>query len=264
VPQFYTDDITLMPTTAIWSIIRRQSLFGCAVLLPYFLTRKLLRLRHRANYGTSRPTQLPAVPLEELPTDVTQAFSSFSEVCKARQMEHVRCVRSPYIGNKTAFTSFWLDQTGMTYSNVTWIDIRLGAMQKTKTVFACHSWLQSGVELHTAPVAPVDWILELIPPNQDMVVLPPETQPSDVIEAHRNRISSHSDVRSFDTDSLLREVLRSAQERFDFMITKGIYSPLSQTETEHLMSANQAVHRSGGGQRFANGQSTPGGMKRWG
>ena len=247
VPQFYTDDIILMPTTAILRVIRRQPFLLRVVLLPYFLTRKLLGLRHRANYGSSRPTQLPAVSVDELPPEVTQAFSSFSAVCTEHKMEHLRCVRSPSIGKKTAFTSFWMGQNGTTYANITWIEIRIGRAQKTKTVFACHSLLHSGVELHNAAMNAADWIPELIQPNQDFVVLPADTQASDVIAAHRKRLSSRSDVREFDADSILQQILRSSQEVFDFMLAKGIYSPLSQAETEQLISANQAMHRNGGG-----------------
>jgi hypothetical protein len=238
-PQFYTDDITLMPPAVIWRTVRRQSLVGCVLLFPYFAARKLLRLRHRANHGTARVTALPLLPEEQIPKDVGLAFKPFMEVCKACQMDPVQYIRSPCIGNKTSFSSIWLDPTGRTYANMTWIDIQLGGLRRTKTVFACHSWLQSGVELHTAPMAPEDWIPEIVPPNQDILALAADTSPSQVIDRHRERIAARSDVCVFDEESLRQAILRSSQEIFDYMVARGIYSPLTKAETERLAVAQQ-------------------------
>jgi hypothetical protein len=174
--QFYTDDITLMPAAAIWRAARRQSLLSCLLLFPYFMARKVLRLRHRANHGIPRVTELPAVPDEHIPAEIIHAFAPFTEACNQNRMEHVQYVRSPCIGNRTVFTSIWLDPTGTIYCNMTWIDTRLGNHQFTKTVFGCHSWLKSDVELHTAPMAPEDWIPEIIPPGHDFMKLPAEAE----------------------------------------------------------------------------------------
>jgi hypothetical protein len=234
-PQYYTDDITLMPATVIWRTVRRQSLSVAMMSFPYFLARKALRLRHPANHGTSRVTELPAIPEEQIPPHITQAFAPFIVACRACQMEPVQCFRTPCIGNKTIISSMWLDPTGTIYGSITWIDLRLGAFHKTKAVFACHSWLESGTEWHTSPMAPEDWIPELVPPGQEILALPPDLPPAQVIERHQQRLAGRSDVRRFDKASLLQEVLRASQERFDYLVSRGIYAPLTEAETERLM-----------------------------
>ena len=108
-------------------------------------------------------------------------------------------------------------------------------------MFACHSWLRSGVQFHTAPAAPEERNPEIVPPKEDIMALPADAQPSYVIDRHRDRIAGRSDVRSFDKDSLMREVLRSSQQIFDYLVAQGIYSPLSDGETERLISASRRM-----------------------
>jgi hypothetical protein len=205
-------------------------------LYSYFVARKAVGLRHRANYGISRVSELSALPDDQIPQHVKQAFAPFAEVCRTYQMQPVRCIRSPCIGNRTVFSSMWLDPAGKTNCSITWIDVRLGALRKTKTLFACHSWLQSGTELHTGAIAPTEWIPELVPPNREMLPLAEDTPTSVAIDRHQERIAGRSDVRSFDVDSLMLEILRDSQELFDYFVARGFYMPLSEAEINRLRS----------------------------
>jgi hypothetical protein len=244
-PQFYTGDITLMPVAVIWRMVARQSILRRCLLFSYFLGRKALKLRHVACQGSCRPTHIPSIPDEQVPDEVNEAFIPFVEVCSANHMKRVRCIRSPCIGNKTSFTSIWLDPTGKVYCSITWIDLRLGALRKTKTLLACHTWLDSGVELSTAQVTPEEWIPELIPPRHDIMPLAADTQPSDVIDCHYERIANRSDIVRMDEDLLLKRILRGSQEVFDHMVSKGVYSPLTDAETQQLLSVTAEIHGSG-------------------
>jgi hypothetical protein len=108
---------------------------------------------------------------------------------------------------------------------------------KTNVFFACHSWLESGIELGTSGVADEDWIPEMIPPDHDFLKLPLDTGLADVIARHRERIASRTDVRRFEPASLMREIVRQSQAMFDFLLASGFYAPLTRVETERLLSA---------------------------
>ena len=66
-----------------------------------------------------------------------------------------------------------------------------------------------------------------------------------MIDRHKKRIADRSDVIRFDEDSLLKEIVRSSQEQFDYMVAKGLYAPLSEEETRRLISANDEPHGTG-------------------
>ena len=236
--EFYTDDITLMPIIAIWRALRGQPLFGRVLAFLYILARKALGKRFPANHGTRRPTELTSVPPDEIPGDIRAALAPFDDACTARTMKHLGYFRPQWIGNKRGLVSLWLDPTGATSCSITWIDMRLGSFRKTKVVFACHSTLASGVELHTGPVAPEDWIPEVVPPNQELMRLPVDVQPSHVIERHRERLANRSDVVCFNVDSLLTETVRRSQDLFDYLVAKRIYTPLTVEEAERLSATN--------------------------
>jgi hypothetical protein len=236
-PQFYTDDITRMPVSAIWRTSRRQGVIGCLMVFPMFLVRKLFKLRFPANHATCRVTELAALADDEIAAEIRGGFAPFETACREAGMEHVRSFRPPWIGNKSGVFSIWLDPSGETYCNITHIDLQLGSMRKSKTVFACHSRLASGVHLHTASVRPEDWIPELIPPHQEFVRLPQETPPSAVIKHHRERLIGRADIVRFNSETLLDEVIRGSQEMFDFLLAKGVYTPLSSAELQRLQSA---------------------------
>jgi hypothetical protein len=238
-PQFYTDDIIGMPVTAIWRTSRRQGAIGCLVVFPMFLVRKLLQLRFPANHATCRVTELPALGDNEIPAEICRSFAPLESACREAGMEHVRSFRPPWIGNKSGMFSIWLDASGELYCNITHIDLQLGSIRKSKTVFACHSRLASGIHLNTAPVRPEDWIPELIPPHQDLVRLAPDTPPAAVIRRHKERLIGRADIVHFNSETLLDEVIRGSQEMFDFLLAKGVYTPLSSAETKRLLSANQ-------------------------
>jgi hypothetical protein len=238
-PQFYTDDVTSMPVTAIWRVSRRQGLIGCVILFPCLLVRKAFKLRYPANHGMSRVVTLSSLRDDELPIGVHDAFAPFEAVCRGHGMRHILSFRPPWIGGKSAVFSMWLDPSGEFYCNITQIDVRLGAFRQSSTIFACHSLLDSGAELHTSAMAPENWIPELIRPHQEMEALAPDAQPIEVIECHIKRIADRSGLIRFTNETLLEEIIRGSQEQFDFMVDKGIYTPLTVAEIQRLESVRR-------------------------
>jgi len=153
-------------------------------------------------------------------------------------MKHVGVFRPEWIGNKSGLFSIWLDAPGMVYCTATWIELRLGEHRRTRVVFSGHSELASGVELHTGPLAPEDYIPEMIPPDQELLPLPVDTKPSDVIGRHRERIAARRDLVCFDAVSLMTNMTRRSQRLFDYLVTRGFYSPLTIEEVERLRRIN--------------------------
>ncbi len=240
--RYFTDDITLLPISAIWRTCRRQGVTGLFVLFPLFVGRKLLNLRYPANHATFRIEQIAPLADKDLSQATRDALGAIEAVCRDCGMERITVFRPPWIGNKSGVFSIWLQPGGVIHCSIVQIELRLGTFYKSKTVFACHSKLESGVELHTSALAPEDWIPELVPPDQDIERLPPTTEPFQVIERHRQRVADRSDLVRFTGETLLHEILIQSQKQFDFLVSKGIYAPISAIEVQRLKSANQGMH----------------------
>jgi hypothetical protein len=183
-------------------------------------------------------TELPAIAEEELPAEIRNELAPLEAACREAGLAHVRTFRAPWIGGKSGVYSLWLNPSGEMYCNITRIHLQLGSLRRSKTVLGCHSRLASGVFLHTAAVAPQDWIPELIPPNHDFLRLPPDTQPATTIQRHWERIAGLSGVVQFNRETLADETIRAAHELFDYLVAKGIYTPLSSSEVKRLQGAS--------------------------
>jgi hypothetical protein len=88
-------------------------------------------------------------------------------------------------------------------------------------------------------MAPENWIPELIRPHQDIEPLAPDAQPTEVIDRHIKRIADRSGVIRFTNETLLEEIIRGSQEQFDFMIDRGLYTPLTVAEVRRLESVSR-------------------------
>lgn len=240
-PQYYTDDITTLPVGAIWRFTSRQGIVGCLVTFPMFLLRKFFKLRFPANHAACRVTELPAIAEDELPAEIRNELAPLESACRDAGLAHVRTFRAPWIGGKSGVFSLWLDPNGVMYCNLTRIHLRLGSIERSKTVLGCHSRLASGVFLHTAAVAPRDWIPELVPPNHDLLCLSPDTSPADVIQRHRQRLAGMEGIVTFNRETLIQEMIKASHETFDYLVAKGIYAPLSSSEVKRLQGFGQSA-----------------------
>ncbi len=252
--RYFTDDITLLPVTAIWRICRRQGVTGWLMLFLMLVARKFLGMRYPANHATCRVVQLTPISNDDIPECTRAALAAFEAACHGCGMEQISWFRPPWIGNKAGMFSIWLQPSGEVYCNITQVELRHGEFYNSKTIFACHSKLSSGVELHTSTMAPEDWIPELVPPDQDIERLAPGTEPLQVIERHRQRIAGRSDVIRFTSKTLLDEIVVGSQKLVDFLVAKGFYAPLSSIEVQRLKSVNPALLSSGKTSREVDGQ----------
>ncbi len=233
--QYYRDDITTLPTSAIWRMARQRGVVFCAISFPFLLLRKTLRWRFKAFHGTRRPNELPPMVDSESLAQARRDFSVYENTCLEYGMEHVRTFRPPWIGGKSGVFAVWLHPGREFWCNVTRIDIRLGTQYRSQIIFSCHSSLESGLVLHTSPQSPEEWIPELIPPNHEMLGLKLDATPAEVIEAHIQRISGRTGIIKRNAESLMANVVQESQDHFDFLVAKGVYVPLPNQDAQRLL-----------------------------
>lgn len=235
--QYYRDDITTLPTSAIWRMARRQGLAFCAISFPFLLLRKALGWRFKAFQGTRRPNELPPMVDSESLAQARRDFSVYENTCLEYGLELVRTFRPPWIGGKSGVFAVWLHPEGEFYCNITRIDVRLGNQHRRQIVFSCHTSLESGLVLHTSPLSPEEWIPELVPPNDEMLALRPDSSPDEVIEAHLQRIGGRTGIIRKTAELLMPSIVQESQDHFDFLVAKGIYVPLSSQDAQRLLSS---------------------------
>ncbi len=234
--QYYTDDVTTLPTQAIWRFSRQRGVIFCAIVFPMLLLRRLLGWRLKAFHATCRLNELPPIVDAEVLARVRDEFAPYETVCRKYAMEHVRTFQPPWIGGKSGALAVWLHPDGEFHCTITCIDIRLGNQHRRQIVFSCHTSLESGLVLHTSPLSPEEWIPELVPPNDEMLGLRPDASPDEVIEAHLQRISRQIGIIRKTAESLMPSIVQESQDHFDFLVAKGIYVPLSSQEAQRLLS----------------------------
>jgi hypothetical protein len=234
---YYSDDVTLLPASAIWRSSVRASILLAPGIFSYFYFRKLFGLPFRANYASPWPRELPMAGIETLPAEARDAFALRFPDLNANGFEFAFCCVSPFIGTKWGASAAFLSRDGQCYATLVWIKIRLGAFERSETIFACHSLLSTGKVLTTAPTRPAVWIPQLIPPDVTIVDLPPSTTLEETIRFHRERLrEAPCRPTVLDASSLEGHMLVGAQQLYDHLISKGYYRKLSDAEVKRLTS----------------------------
>ncbi len=173
--------------------------------------------------------------IETLPAEARDAFALRFAELNANGFEFAFCCVSPFIGTKWGASAAFLSRDGECYATLVWIKIRLGAFERSETIFACHSLLSTGKVLTTAPTRPAVWIPQLIPPDVTIVRLPPSTTPEETIRSHRERLcQASSKPVLLNITSLQGHMLVTAQQLYDHLISKGYYRQLSDVEVNRL------------------------------
>lgn len=234
---YYTDDITLLPTSAIWKSSCRASIAMAPGLFAFFYIRKLLKLPFRPNYCAPWPETLPIVPIEALSSEARDAFALRFPELAANGFELAFCLETPFIGTKWGASALFLSNDGKCYATLVWLKLRMRGFERAETTFACHSSLTSGEVISTAPVRQAIWIPELIPPGVHLMRLPENTPPEQVLQSHRQRMQSLASApRVLDQNSLRVQMHQTAQQLFEHLVGKGYYRKLKPLEMSYLQS----------------------------
>lgn len=234
---YYTDDITLLPSSAIWKSSCRASIAMAPGLFAFFYIRKLLKLPFRPNYGAPWPETLPIVPIEALSSEARDAFALRFPELAANGFELAFCLETPFIGTKWGASAVFLSNDGICYATLVWLKLRLRGFERSETTFACHSSLSNGEVISTAPVRQAIWIPELIPPGVDLTRLPETTTPDQVIHSHLQRLGTLEGAsRVLDQNSLREQMHETAQKLFEHLVGKGFYRQLKPSEVAQLQS----------------------------
>jgi hypothetical protein len=232
--RYYSDDISLLPPRAIWRLLRRHPHWIQRLpLFIYFIGCKIAGSKNPV-YGLPRPAALVEVEWSSLPAEAQQACEATASACREAGFHPVTYLHSQAIGSRRGYSAVWLHSQGQMYATSIWFEIRRAGQLRSKAVFGCHSVRTNAQILNCGSIAPNDWIPELIPPNHNILNIWPEASPVKIIESHRNRIRCEFDLQQLNEDTVRQQVLVSSQQLFDYVITKGICAPLTQSEIERI------------------------------
>jgi hypothetical protein len=234
---YYTyASITQRSFSSIWR--RCWQLYGLAgpLVFVHFAVRKLLRLRRTVYWGFPRPEHIDPLPATALPFVVRKEFEPAERACQAAGMRHIYYTRAPHIGGAQRYAAAYLSVDGTFYTGIVWNHFVFKGQTRASTVFACHTPLTGGRRLHTSAVPRKYLDTDVISPDHEMLRLPPDIPPEEVIARHIERVHQASGVVRLREDNLIRFVLDDVQQLFDWMVEKGLYVPLTEQEVARLTS----------------------------
>jgi len=231
---YYTWDFSFQPISAIWRDLRRGWPRSCWFWFPLIMSRRLLRRRPYATYAVCRPAEFPEVPHDQLPRDARQAFDALDNACQSLGFEHVHTIRIPTIGWRNRFVSHWLERSGTISCSLQWTVHQWADFRDTSTTITCHSTTIDSRELHTIALDDRDWAPELVQPGHEYVRLPKDTDFSNVVARHRERIAGRSDLLVLDGESLKQKNLRDFQRLLEHCIAVFGHVRITDAEVEYL------------------------------
>jgi hypothetical protein len=232
---YYTyASITQRPFPSIWRTCWR--LYGLAAPLAFvhLTIRKVLRLRRIVYWGFPRPERIDILQESALPFVVRKEFEPGERACQAVGMQYVYYTKGPHIGGAQRYAAAYLSADGTFYAGIVWNRFVFKDQTRTSTVFACHTPLTGGRRLHTSAIPRRFLDAGMIPSEHEMLRLPRGTPPEEVIARHIERVHEASGVVRLREDNLIPFVLDDAQRLFDWMVEKGLYTPLTEEEVARL------------------------------
>jgi hypothetical protein len=233
---YYTYDPIQLPFASLWRLCWRLYWFAAPLVFLYLALRKLLRLRRAAYWGSPRPERIDPLAATALPFIVRNEFEPAERACQAAGMRHVYYTTQPRIGGKEAYAATYLSADGAFYAGIVWTRFSYRGQTQATTVFACHTRLGGGGQFHTSAMPAPHLTADIIPPDHEILRMPPGTSPEEVITRHIERVHEASGVLRLREDNLVRLVLDDAQQLFDRMVEKGHYVPLTEKEVARLTS----------------------------
>jgi hypothetical protein len=74
-----------------------------------------------------------------------------------------------------------------------------------------------------------------VPPEVELVLLPPSTSASELLDYHKNRLRCcRSSAIAFTPEGLKTDTLANAQSIFDHMVKIGLFVPISEEDVDRL------------------------------
>jgi hypothetical protein len=233
---YFSDDITLLPSSAIWQASRMSGLLA-PLMFGFFWFRKLLHLPFRAKFGATFPDVLPIRTIEELPPEARDAFARRFGELHEHGFTLQFCTVTQFIGCKWGASAIFLNAEGDLYASIVWLRIKLGAFDRAETTLSCHANLESNLILNTSAARNHITIPEMIPPGVSITRLPETTPFAELLRIHRQSISnSNSRPVRMDVAALQTHVLSTMQRLYDHLIAKKLYRRLTEAEVASLLA----------------------------
>src|SRR5207244_1150945 len=102
--------------------------------------------------------------------------------------------RTPYIGRKRGYTAVYLHDGGTSWATVVWLRLWSNVADKSQIVLACHSVRAAGGRLHTGPMPEMMRVPGILPPGEDVLPLPQDAGPDEILTRHLRRLENESDL----------------------------------------------------------------------
>jgi hypothetical protein len=233
---YYTDDLTRVPLALLFRLTWKNPL-----AFVYVAIRRLLKMPFTANIGTARVDSLGELESlcelewEQIPNEARREMETRVADFARHGLPISFCAKGADIGNKRSYGVTLIDRTGGVYATLTWFQIRVGTLERTGTVAACHSRLTDGRGIHTS--AGGESALRhryLLPPGEVVEILPSDTATSALLVRHQERLTGLGAVVDMSGSMLKAEVLKAHQRIIDRAVEMGQFVPLGPEDVDRL------------------------------
>ena len=233
---YYTDNHLAMPLKVLWRHVWRATHILSPVVFSLFMLQKLFRLTPQATYGVRPSESLPVYDEDEVPTGVYHRLNPRIEDLEELGFEFQYYLSPELIGAKREFNAILLDPKRLCWASIVWFKLTIGEQTESRLIVSMHSRLRNGVTVHTTALADKDLDLELLPPNHQMLKVPPDTTAEELLEDHMEHLQpDREQVMPVNEETLDRLLMQEAREIYEYFIEHGYYRPLTEREVERLM-----------------------------
>lgn len=228
---YYTSDVTQMPYSVIFDGAGNGHPLWVSLIFAF---RKAMGWHYPAAHARSAPEQWRSLTIGDLPASARQRLESDIADIAHHEFRLFGIVRSDTIGMHVSYNAVLIANDRTTFCTV--IAIRTGLKTMSNSAFATglRSDLADGTVLLTGrgPKLPS----HMIKSHQKIEMLPETTQTVELVQRHRERLSSIPEQQIFHipTDGVADYLLARAKGDWADLMATGIFRKLSAHEVARL------------------------------
>lgn len=230
-PDYYASDVTQMP----YSAILNGGGNGWPVWLRLmFSFRKATGWHYTAPHARSAPERWHGLEIGDLPASARQRLQSGIADISRHGFRLFGIARSDTIGMQVSYNAVLIAGDRTTVCTITALRTGLGTMSRSAFVTGFRTDLADGTILITGrgPKLPS----YMIRPHQKIELLPETTQTDELVQRHRERLSSISEqeVVHIPTEGVADYLLARAKGDWEDFMATGMFRMLSPREVARL------------------------------
>jgi len=238
---YYTEEISVIPLGLLCRVMRLQLPWPISHISAFLIwVCGKLDFKLGAQNGPGIPGTEAIVSREDLPFEAISVMLPYLLQSQDLGFEELRFSISKTIGRKQEVTATLIDPTGQVIMTLTWIrSWSEGIDDIIKVNYEFNSYGGTDPELLTCAVDNEDILLGEIFTLDfvDSEFVSNDLPLEKAYQLHQKRIGSRNFFQ-MDADSALAEHRQRQVRRMQWAIEKGIYRPLTSSETRQLQQAN--------------------------